>query len=352
MLIRKAVVHVLFFTFVSVAIHSQPFKSLAFVDKVSVPHDQSHGNFSVQLPMKCGADGTIYIRFAGAGSEPTVTLIRDDGKIASEIRLRAIPEFTENTVYDFAPGNGDVLVLSAKGKPHTQTIWYVSRFKTDGSYVSSVKVETGFKPDFEPLHIAAFPSGDLLIAGITKGHKGDEVASVPFVGIFGADGEFQRQLVTQRDVGKEDVKHKASDKAISEDEQIRNLLEVSYLQTGDDGNAYLMRHTPSGPVFVVSPGGVVRRVALVPPVKGADLQWIVPSGGVIAAQYRSTDPGERKTHYLTVVDSSTSTVRETIRYLHDYQSTGGGMACYQHGTFTFIAGAPDNKLQLVKAIAQ
>ena len=352
MLVRKAVVHVLFLTFVSFATYSQSFKSLAFVDRVSVLHDQSPGNFSVQLPMKCGPDGTIYIRFAGAGSEPTVTLIREDGKIASEIHLRAIPEFTENTLYDFAPGNGDVLVLSAKGKPHTQTVWYVSRFKTDGTYVSSVKVNTGFKPDFEPLHIAAFLSGDLLVAGITKGRKGDEVASVPFAGIFGADGEFQRQLVFQHDVSKEDVKQKPSDANFSEAEQIRDLLEVSYLQSGDDGNAYLMRHTPTGPVFVVSSGGVVRRVALVPPVKSADLQWIVPSGGFIAAQYRSTDPGERKTHYLTVVDSSTSTTRETIRYVHDYQTTGGGMACYQHGTFTFIAGAPDNKLQLVKAVAQ
>lgn len=303
--------------------------------------------------MKCGADGTMYIRFTGAGLEPTVTLIREDGKIASEIRLRAIPEFTENTLQDFAPGNGDVLVLSAKGKPHTQTVWYVSRFKTDGTYVSSVEVDTAFRPDFEPLHIAAFPSGDLLIAGVAKGRKGDEVASVPFVGIFGADGKFQRQLVFEHDVTKEDVKQKKPSKAnLSETEQIRDLLEVSFLLTGDDGNAYLLRHTPRGPVFVVSPGGVVRSVALVPPVTSADLDWIMASGGFIAAEYRSTDPAERKTHYLTIVDSSTGTTRETIRYVHDYQTTGGGMACYQHGTFTFLAGTSDNKLQLVKAVAQ
>ena len=45
-------------------------------------------------------------------------------------------------------------------------------------------------------------------------------------------------------------------------------------------------------------------------------------------------------------------IRETIRYKHDYQTNGGGLACFKHGTFTFMAGAPDNKLQLVRAVAQ
>src|SRR5712692_5849690 len=127
-----------------------------------------------------------------AGLEPSVTLIREDGKIASSIRLSQIPEFSENDFYDFAPENGDVLVLSGQGKPHTQTTYYISRFKTDGTYVSSVKVNTGFRPDFEPRHIAAFPSGNLLIAGMAKGH---EVPFVPFTAIFGADGEFQQHIV-------------------------------------------------------------------------------------------------------------------------------------------------------------
>src|SRR5260370_28660210 len=113
-----------------------------------------------------------------------------------------------------------------------------------------------------------------------------------------------------------------------------------------------MRHTPRGPVVVVSPGGSVRRLALVPPVASADLQWIMASGVSIAAQYRSDDAIARKTRYLTVVDVLTNRIGESIRYTQDYQTNGGGMACYQHGTFTFLAGAPDNKLQLVRAIAR
>jgi hypothetical protein len=72
----------------------------------------------------------------------------------------------------------------------------------------------------------------------------------------------------------------------------------------------------------------------------------------IAAHYRAHGSFSQKMHYLSIVDVWKNEVMENIRYSHEYQTNGGGMACYQHGTFTFIAGAPDNKLQLVKAVAQ
>lgn len=140
------------------------------------------------------------------------------------------------------------------------------------------------------------------------------------------------------DVTKKDAKQKPTDPSFSDADRVRNLIDVSYLQTADDGNAYLMRNTPRGPVFVVAPGGSVRRLALVPPVANADLQWIMASRGSIAAQYQLHDPIQRKTHYLAVVDVATGKTRETIRYTHDYQTNGGGLACYQHGAFTFTAG--------------
>lgn len=178
----------------SVVGQAQNLKSLAFVDRVPVPHDQVNGSFALQLPMKCGPDGTIYVRFAGAGSEPAVTLIREDEKIAANIRLSEIPEFSENDLYDSAPGNSDVLVLSGHGRPQVQTTYYMSRFKADGTYVSSVKVDTGFRPDFEPLHIAEFLSGDLLIGGIAKGH---DVPFVPFTAVSAPAETFVARLCSK-----------------------------------------------------------------------------------------------------------------------------------------------------------
>jgi hypothetical protein len=337
----------IFLAYVSLAAQAQDFKSLRYIDKVSIPVKKA--GFAVQLPMKCGPDGMVYVRFAEAGPEPAVTLIREDGKVVSTIRLSAVPEFSENDLYDFAPANGEVFILSGKGKPHVPTTFYVSRFKADGTYVSSVALDIGFRPDFEPREIAAFPSGSLLVAGMTKGH---DVPFVPFTAIFTDQGEFLRQVVLEKDISDKDAKQQPSDASFSWAQQIRNLLDVTFLQTSDDGNAYLTRHTPRGPVFVVSPGGSVRRVLLTPPVQGATLQWTMASGGSIAVLYRSRDTAEHKTHYLVVVDTSTNKTRETVRYVHDYKNNGGGMACYQNGAYTFIAGGPNGELQLVKATAQ
>jgi uncharacterized protein YjlB len=80
------------------------------------------------------------------------------------------------------------------------------------------------------------------------------------------------------------------------------------------------------------------------------------SGGSIIAQYRSAvnDNGNlgHKAHYLVVVGGWTNKVRETVRYVHDYETNGGGLACYKNGTFTFLVGAPNGGVQLVRAAAQ
>ena len=333
----------------SLAADAQGFRSLTYIDNVSVPTERVKGSLAVQLPMKCGPDGLIYVRFAEAGLESAVSLISEDGKMVSNIRLSQIPEFSENDFFDFAPASGQVFVLSGKGRPRVPTTYYVSRFKIDGTYVSSAVVDIGFRPDFEPRGIAAFPSGNLLITGMAKGH---DVPFVPFTAIFTDGGQFLRQVVLNEDVTEKDAKQNPSDESFSPAQQVRNLLEVTFLQTADDGNVDLMRNTPRGPVFVVSPGGSVRRVQLTPPVQAADLEWIAASGGSIAAQYRSTNSAERKTHYLVVLDTWTNKARETVRYVHDLEKNGGGMACYRNGTYTFIAGGPKGGVQLVRAVAQ
>lgn len=324
-------------------------RGLSYIDNTPVATDRGNAGFSVQLPMKCGPDGLVYVRFAGADLEPAITLIKEDGKVVSVIRLRQIPDFSESDLYDFAPMNGEVIVLSGKGRPHIPTTYYISRFRTDGTYMSSDKVDLGFRPDFEPRQIAAFASGNLLMAGMTIGH---DVPYVPFVGIFKDNGQFLREVSLKDDVTYRNARETPSDASFSWAQSIRNLLDVTFLQTSDDGNVYLTRHTETGPVFVVTSGGSVRRMALTPPVKGADLQWTTAGGGSIVAQYRLENGRTPKTHYLVVMDVGTNKKRATIRYLQDYEKNGGGLACYRSGVFTFIAGAPNGGLQLVRATAQ
>jgi hypothetical protein len=344
---RASKYFLIFLAYVSLAAQSQDFKDLRYIDKVPIAIKKA--GFAVQLPMKCGPDGTVYVRFAEADTEPAVTLISEDGKLVSSIHLSAIPEFSENDFLDFAPAGGEVFVLSANGRPHIPTTYYLSRFKTDGTYISSSTVDISFRPDFEPRQIAAFPSGNLLVAGMVRGH---DVPFAPFTAIFTDSGQFLREVTFKQDVTDQDAKQEPSEEKLPWAQQIRDLLDVTFLQTADDGNVYLMRHTPQGPVFAVSPGGSVRRIVLKPPVQGADLQWVLVNNGSVAAQYRSPRVEQDKTHYLVLFDMAAHRVRQTVRYTHNYQTTGGGMTCYQNGVFTFIAGGPNGALQLVKAAAQ
>jgi hypothetical protein len=293
----------------------------------------------------------LFVRFASASSESAVTLIGDDGKIISNIRLSEIPEFSQNDFYDFAPANGEVFVLSGKEKPHypTMTNYYVSRFRIDGTYISSALLDIGFRPDFEPRSLAAFPSGNLLISGMAIGH---DVPFVPFTAIFTETGQFLHQVALKDDVTDEDTRQKPIGSSFSPAEQERNLIEVTFLRAADDGNVYLTRNTPKGPVFIVTPSGSARRVALAPPVNGADLEGVMADRGLLVAEYRSPDGAERHTHYFVVMETSAKTIRETVRYVHDYNKNAVGMSCYRNGTYTFIAGAPDGGLQLVRATAQ
>lgn len=335
----------------SLAANAQEFRSLTYLDQVPVAGYKAEGGFAVQRPMKCGLDGVLYIRFASANSEPAVTLIGDDGKIISNIRLSEIPEFAQNDFYDFAPANGEVFVLSGKGKPHspTMTSYYVSRFKIDGTYISSAVVDIGVRPDFEPRALAAFPSGNLLISGMAKGH---DVPFVPFTAIFTETGQFLHQVILKDDVTDKDAKQQPIDSSFSPAQQERNLIEATYLRTADDGNIYVTRNTPRGPVFIVAADGSARRVALAPPVTGADLEGVMAGGVLLVAQHRSPDGPERHTHYLVVMETSGKKIRETVRYVHEYDKNAVGMSCYRNGTYTFIAGAPNGGLQLVRAAVQ
>jgi hypothetical protein len=330
---------------------AQDFRSLRYLDQVPVTGYKAKGGFAVQQPMKCGLDGVLYVRFASANSEAGVTLIGDDGKMISNIRLSEIPEFSQNDFYDFAPANGEVFVLSGKEKPHYPTVtnYYISRFKIDGTYISSTLLDISFRPDFEPRALAAFLSGNFLISGIAKGH---DVPFVSYTAIFTEAGQFLHQVVLKNDVTDKDAEQKPIDSSFSLAEQERNLIEVTFLRTANDGNIYLTRNTPRGPVFIVAPGGSAERVPLVPPKDGADLEGVMADGGLLVAQYRSPDGPEKHTHYFVVMETSAKKVRETVRYVHDYNKNAVGMSCYRNGTYTFIAGAPDGGLQLVRATVQ
>lgn len=333
---------------------AQSFKKLDIVEKFSVLMPEEQRSHAVQLPLKCGTDGDIYVRFAGSDVEPALTIISNDGARVSRISLSRLPDFPAGSFVDFAPADDAVFLLAGKQEGpdrYALPTYYVARFKKDGSYESSVKLDTSFSPDFEPRQIAAFRGAqEFLVAGFSRGHT---TPIAPFSAIFGADGQLQKELTFEKDITQEDVERatKTSDQSFTLEQATKNLLDVSFLQSADDGNVYLMRHTPQGPVFVVSPGGAARRVPLIPPDSNAELKWIMANGGSIATEYSLPGPVP-KVHFITTTDVTSKRVQATIRYTFDPHTTGHGMVCYQRGVITFLAETPEGVLQLVRASAE
>jgi hypothetical protein len=80
-----------------------------------------------------------------------------------------------------------------------------------------------------------------------------------------------------------------------------------------------------GPLFLITPGGAVRRVTLMSPEKEAVLSSAKIADGRMVAEYYIPGPsGVRRWHFLTVTDLSTGQRLDTLRY-QDSESTGVGL---------------------------
>lgn len=95
-----------------------------------------------------------------------------------------------NTSYFSVDQDGGVYQLAFLQKAVDQAVLVYNK---DGSYKRSIKLE--FPPgvrDLIPHQIAAFPSGDLLIAAST--FDPETRVSSPFTGLFGPDGGFKKEV--------------------------------------------------------------------------------------------------------------------------------------------------------------
>lgn len=134
-------------------------------------------------PVKCDSEGNVYYPtdMTGAGVLRELNL---EGERIAEFRPGANPDMPIDVFQDYTIGpDGEVFMLVY---PHEITR-YIFVYKSDGSYHSSIKLDTGFP--WVPTAFAIFPSGGFLIAGLeyARSDKG-KLTQVPFTGVFSADG--------------------------------------------------------------------------------------------------------------------------------------------------------------------
>ncbi|MGB7585436.1 MAG: hypothetical protein WBM11_11365 [Terriglobales bacterium] len=346
-----------FLLWVTIVIRAQEPRDLVVTDVTPIPerHPQS-GGLAVRVPVKCSPNGELFLEFVGGGVEPGVSVVSEDRQHIFRFGLTQGSGLEGSLLQDFAPGASHDLFLllsrlaSENGTP--RPVEHLVVHLKEGASSSVTKLD--LKPGFELRQIALLGGDHFVVSGFFGGHLHPE----SFTAIFDAAGQLLQKLTLPGDVNADRQPPNVTGKIPSAPSEMARAekaaagwLEASSLQTADDGSAYLARNTPQGPVFIISPGGAVRRVILNAPASGAELSSMKIAGGKIAAEYNVEGPPEgHHKHFLTVTDLSTGRLLDTVGY-QGSEMTGVGLVCYRNQSFDFLVYGSDGKLKVVRAVS-
>lgn len=299
---------------------------------------------SFALPPVCDADGNLYIR----GTSDMEAIIKLNAKGTRVTRfLPSSPDVTvtHGMSYTIAP-DGDLYELIIA---HEITR-YVFVYNKDGSVKSEIKLQ---KPGLAlfPSKIAVFGNGDLLVTGMT--HDKDRTVEVmwPFTGIFASDGTLLRELTLKDDESIHDMAMSGDPRVTAPGAPYRNsAIQGGQVETGVDGNVYVMRRLSPAIFYVISPGGSVRRFEVDPGQEGFMPESMHVSGSRIAVMFWQRETYEQ---IIKVVDLNGRTLESYYEppAKENEDGLGLGFACYTQNPehFTFVNTTEDNKLSWITA---
>ncbi len=307
----------------------------------------------IVLPVKCDPEGNPFLLLydmAGYDGGP-ILKVSSDGKRAVRFAMESVPDVGGAGILDFAPGpRGEVYLLASKRVESSglEEIYLIT-FDNDGKFRSKHQLDLSLRPK----QIAAFSSGDFLIAGreIPEDKTTHPLNAKPFVGIFNGRGQFLRRLQLRADVEAkpETKKSPLGEEFQSIDRQYEKALGASLAEMSDDGNVYLMRQSPTGPVYVISPAGVlVRTIKLVPP-SGATLSTVKTSRGHLVAEFLRFKPDGTQIEAIFFDLYDLSNGKKVSEYSVTDARIGSALACYTADAFTFVGNDGDGHLALVRA---
>jgi hypothetical protein len=296
-------------------------------------------------PIKCDEDGNLFSRSPdAAGLEGGVILkIARNGDKETRFETGSIPELHAPRLIDFSPaGSGQDLFVLVKTEKEGENSHYIVRFDGDGKYQAKYLVPASVRVQ----RIAVFPNGEFFVTGrkLATGPSHIAMNSDPFVGIFDPATDVVREIRLKNDVK---AKGKQNKETLA-DRAYESSLTMSSAMLGGDGNVYLTRRTPTGPVFAISPGGrPLRTIHLVPP-NGSQLHSVQVAARELAAEYRKigSDGSTVLAVLLQLFDLRTG--RKTSGFLAP--NSLGTFGCYLGGKeFVFLDTEDDDKLNIIHA---
>lgn len=184
-------------------------------------------------------------------------------------------------------------------------------------------------------------------------HDRDDPVRWPFEAIFSSSGTLLRELHFEDDNDIHDMAASGDKQVTDPTNRSSNLaLPAGAVETGKDGNIYLMRRLSPTPIYVVSPGGTVRRFTV-----DAGDQAFMPShmhmaDNRIAILFWNN---MTKRELIKVVDLKG---REVATYqapvVNGMSAVGPAFVCYSGNPerFTFLTTMGDGKLGIKTASPQ
>jgi len=293
-------------------------------------------------PVKCDSEGSVYYTTDATGSS-VLRKLSLSGERLAEFRPGANPEKPIDLFQDYTISpDGEVFMLVF---PH-EIDRYIFAYKPDGSFHSSVKLDTGFP--WIPTAIAAFPSGGFLIGGLeyAKSDKG-KLTQVPFTGIFSADGRLLKELKLEDDDDIADFAASGDPRVVSPAGNNR-AIEFTKMEAAQDGNIYLMRWTNPAIVYAISAGGSVVRRFLVDPHNSNDRPISMHvAENRIAVLFTTSDIRADVMRVLDLEGHLQGTYSEVVNEKTD-ERLGAAFACFTNNParFVFFSVNQNNYLDL------
>ena len=224
---------------------------------------------------------------------------------------------------------------------------HLVRFAADGKLESRVKLENPAVPMIIPYHMAAFPSGEILVSGLENCRSVRCLGPFKsFTAIYEQSGNLVKRLSVPED-DEIDAAAEIGDSRYASGPMFGNrAVAGGTARLGDDGNVYLMRRTSPATVYVISSSGdLVRTLQIQPPRDGWTPIDMQVSHERIAIEFSDSRTGST----FSVADAKSG------KRLTDYtdESTFGILACFAAPErFTFLTVSEKNTLQLIDAEAK
>lgn len=300
----------------------------------------------VVQPIQCDAQSDVYAEvIQGMAPDSGTPILRISPDGGSRV-FRAAPIAGQAAeIVSFSPEeDGGVALLAAT---LDRTKYQVQIIGATNTLESHWLLPAGI----EPMQIAASPSGQLLIAGISEAQGGSA-----FTGIYDASGQLEREISLPNDIsnlGVEDNLRPAGvpAEATAAYKSYRHALELSSASTLNNGAFMLTRITSGGPVYTLAQSATS---------PSGELQPNMPDGSALSSATQNENQivltsikkkaggNEISDVYITVWDPATSD--EIAEFHSSNPALGAALACYQRGVFTFLNMGADSQLEMVRAI--